>query len=562
MRNIALLFPSKFSFFIAQLFVMKYTFSLIAFLFTTTSFSQTVTPSKPKLVVGVVVDQMRWDYLYRYSEKYGNEGFKRLLAGGYTCENTHIPYIPTYTAPGHTCVYTGSVPAVHGIVGNDWYDRSTGKVIYCTSDSAYKTVGTEGAVGRQSPNRMLTTTITDELRLGTNFQSKVIGVAIKDRSSIYPAGHAANGAYWFDGKSGKFITSSYFRDTLPKWVTDFNAQKLPEQYLKENWKTIYELTKYTESTEDDKWYEGNYSNEDHPVFPHKISELTKKNVDVLKATPWGNTLTFEMAKAAVKGENLGKSKTPDFLAVSFSSTDYVGHQFGPNAIEMEDCYLRFDKDLAEFLKFLDTQVGTGNYLLYLTADHGASHAEGFNREHKVPAGVQLTDSISQQLNNLLFQKFGKQNLVESFGNMQVYLNWDSIKTYSLNDVAIKNTLTEYLLQSALVTNVVDLKNLSNASLQQNLKSQISNGYNQKASGDLQIVFKPAVLEDFPKGTTHGTGYAYDTHIPLLWYGWNIKTGKDYSPVFMTDIASTVAALLKIQEPSGCVGKPIEGVLKK
>ena len=541
---------------------MKQLCFLISLFFFTISFSQPISTAKPKLVVGIVVDQMRWDYLYRYSEKYGNEGFKRLQNGGYSCENTHIPYIPTYTAPGHTCIYTGSVPAIHGIVGNDWYDRAEKKVVYCTSDSFYKTVGAEGNVGRQSPNRMLVTTITDELRLGTNFQSKVIGVAIKDRSSIYPAGHAATGAYWFDGKSGKFVTSSYYRDSLPKWVNDFNALKLPWQYLKENWKTVYELTKYTESTEDEKWYEGNYSNEDHPVFPHKISELTTKNVDVLKATPWGNTLTFEMAKAAIKGENLGKSKIPDFLAVSFSSTDYVGHQFGPNAVEMEDCYLRFDKDLGDFLKFLDTQIGAGNYLLYLTADHGASHAEGFNREHHVPAGVQITDSLEGQLNTILKAKFGKDNLIESIGNMQIYLNQDVINSNALNETEIKNIVIGFLLKSNLITNVVDLKNLNNATILQQLKTQLTNGYNQKASGDLQIVFKPAVLEDFPKGTTHGTGYAYDTHIPLLWYGWNVKTAIDYSPVFMTDIAATLAALLKIQEPNGSVGKPIEGLWKK
>ena len=528
------------------------------------AFSQnTISPapaSKPKLVVGIVVDQMRWDYLYRYAEKYGQTGFKRLQKG-YNCEDTHIPYVPTYTAPGHTCVYTGSVPAIHGIIGNDWYSRESRSKIYCTADTNYKTLGADGRAGRMSPDRMLTTTITDELRLASNFHSKVIGIAIKDRAAILPAGHSANGAYWFDGKSGNWISSSYYNDSLPAWVTAFNNKKLPKKYLDENWNTIYKLSSYTESSEDDNAYENPYSAESKPTFPHELAKMAEKNPEVITYTPWGNTLTLDMAEAAIAGEHLGQGAYTDFLAISCSSTDLVGHQFGPNSIEVEDCYLRLDNDLGNFLSYLDKTVGAGNYLVFLTADHGASHAQGFNRDHRLPGGVVTNDTLWKICNDYLKTKYGKDSLIEMLYDMQIYLNNDRIKQSALDKNAIKKDLVSYLPTLPGVAKAINLSEVKTAPLPQAYLDLFVNGYNQQRSGDIQFILDPAYMEGFPKGATHGTAYAYDTHIPLLWYGWGVKTGHDYSPIHMTDIAATLAALLHIQEPNGCIGKPIVGLMK-
>jgi len=513
------------------------------------------TPSKPKLVIGIVVDQMRWDYLYRYAEKYGQTGFKRLQTG-YNCENTHIPYVPSITAPGHTCIYTGSVPAIHGIIGNEWYSREDKKVVNCVDDDAAKTVGAPGNAGNMSPQRMLTTTITDELRMASNFHSKVIGIAAKDRGAILPAGHAANGAYWFDGKSGNWITSTFYMDTLPDWVNKFNAQKLPAKYAAGNWHTLLDISKYTESTADDEPYERALKGEDKPVFPHMIADEVSKNPGALIGTPWGNTITFDFAKAVIAGEKMGKGGYTDFLTMSCSSTDYVGHQFGPNSIEAEDCYLRFDKDLGDFLSYLDKEIGAGNYLIFLSADHGAAHSVGFSDQHKIPTGAMTGDSLIKGANAYLRSKYGADSLIESYNNMQVYLHYANIKNHNLDVDAVRRDLTQYLLTVKGVAKVLNLPELMTVVLPAPYREAFINGYNQKRSGDVQVVYEPAHLEGYSKGTTHSAVYAYDTHIPLLWYGWNVKAGHDYTPTYMTDIAATLAAMLHIQEPNGCIGKPI------
>lgn len=539
---------------------MRFIMFYFLFFYSLISYSQTT--SRPKLVVGIVVDQMRYDYLYRYESKYGKDGLKRLMNKGAVCENTQIPYIPTYTAPGHSSIYSGSVPAINGIIGNDWFVRANNRNTYCTFDEKVISVGGSGKVGKHSPHNLWVTTITDELRLAQNFRNKTIGIAIKDRGAILPAGHSANAAFWLDQKEGNWISSTYYMKDLPKWVADFNAKKLADKYLKNEWTPHLELHEYCESTADDKWYEYTYDGEEKPVFPHKVNEMTKKGYEVLRATPWGNSFTAEFAKAAVVGEQLGKSDFTDFLAVSFSSTDYIGHQFGPNSIEMQDTYIRFDKELADFLKFLDQEVGKGQYLLFLTADHGAAHAKGFLDEHNIPSSVFYHDTLKNKLNSELAVKFGKDYQANAFINFQLYFN-DNV---SYAEPALRASIYQYsrdfFLKDNDVLKVVDLRNLSNESINAKEKEILQNGYLEKRSGDIQVVFKSAILEEFPKGTTHGTGYNYDTHIPLLWYGWGIKPQLVSSPTFMTDIAPTLANLLKIQEPSGSIGKAIEAICNK
>ena len=324
---------------------------------------------RPKLVVGIVVDQMRWDYLYRYYDRYGDRGFKRLLKEGFTCENTQLNYLPAFTAVGHTCIYTGSVPSVTGIAANDFYIEKEKKKLYCTADPTVECVGSDSQAGRMSPRNLWVTTITDELRLGTNFHSKVIGIALKDRAAILPAGHTANAAYWFDYDSGKWITSSYYTDKLPRWVEDFNARDRASQLLQQDWNTLYPIGTYKQSTKDDTPYEAPFIKGEKPVFPIPTSKLLKTNgYSMIRQTPYGNTFTLEMAKTAVEKEEMGQREETDFLAVSLSATDYIGHQFGTNAIETEDTYLRLDQDLGLFFEFLDEKIGRDHYTVFLTAD--------------------------------------------------------------------------------------------------------------------------------------------------------------------------------------------------
>jgi predicted AlkP superfamily pyrophosphatase or phosphodiesterase len=546
-----------------MLHTIKFILFLIFYfsLFTNSLSAQTVA-SRPKLVVGIVVDQMRWDYFYRYSDKYTNNGFKRLLTEGYACEQTFINYFPSYTAPGHTAVYTGSVPAIHGITGNNWFDRNEGKIVYCTEDSTVQPLGGSKKAGQQSPHRMFTTTVCDELRLATNFKSKTIGIAIKDRGGILPAGHTANAAYWYDGANGNWISSSYYMKELPLWVQKFNAKKLAENYVKGNWKTLLDIAKYYESTEDDKWYENTFSNEDKPIFEHNISSIKKEPLtEVIKATPFGNTLTFEFAKAAIEGDTLGNRGTTDFLTVSFSSTDYIGHQFGPNSIEAEDAFIRFDKELGAFIDYLNEKIGKGNFTIFLTADHGAAHAVGFSKESHIPAGNVFDKKIHKLTDSLLQYYYQKKNMVSAVINQQVFLNHDVIHTGKIEVEDVCKLLVEELSKVEGVDRVIAYENLNETALQAWFKECLTNQYKPSRTGDLQLLFHPAWLNDFEKGTTHGTIFPYDTHIPLVFYGWGVKPGKDYSRTYITDIAPTIAALLKIQEPNGAVGKIVTGLFK-
>lgn len=513
---------------------------------------------RPKLVVGIVVDQMRWDFLYRYYDRYSAGGFKRLMNEGFSNENAMIPYTPTYTAAGHACVYTGSVPSVHGIMGNYWYNKVLGRNVYCTEDSTVQSVGTTSTAGKMSPANMWTTTITDELRLATNFRSKVIGIAFKDRGSILPAGHSANAAYWFDDVTGGFISSTYYMNDLPQWVKDFNGKKLPDQYLQQNWNTLYPIDTYKQSTADSMVYEAGIPREDIG-FPHNTASITKNKYNSFRYTPFANTLTFEMAKAAIVAERLGKSASTDFLAISFSPTDYVGHEFGPNSIEAEDTYLRLDADMSLFLQHLDKTIGKDQYTIFLTADHGVAHIPGFLKENKIPAGTFDDAEIGKQLNAHLEEVFSIKNAISKIINYQVYFN-DAVVT-DQNREQIVDASIQQLLKYEFIANAFELKNVMSVPIPGKLRDMMANGYNQKLSGDIQFNYKPQWYDGWAKGTSHGVWYAYDAHIPLLWYGWGIKKGKSNKEVYMTDIAPTVAALLKIQMPSGCIGVPIEEVLK-
>jgi predicted AlkP superfamily pyrophosphatase or phosphodiesterase len=516
-------------------------------------------PARPKLVVGIVVDQMRWDYLYRFQERYGKGGFNRLMNEGFNCQNTMIDYLPSFTAPGHTCIYTGSVPALHGVVANDWVDIRTGKEWYCTEDSTVKSVG-GGNAGLMSPKNLLASTITDELRLATNFRARTFGISIKDRGSILPAGHSANGAYWYDGETGNFITSSFYMQQLPQWVSDFNKRNLNDSLMKLDWNTLYPVQTYIESTADDNAYEGVTKGETKPVFPHKTSVASDKGA--IRSTPYGNTITRLMAQACIDGEQLGQKNETDFLAVSFSSTDYVGHQYAPNSIEIEDTYLRFDKELELFLNYLDQKVGKGNFTVFLTADHGGAHNAKFLQDNKIPAKSVTIGKITKELNLFLQKKYGDSSLVSSLMNYQVYMNEKAIQSHNLDREKVRAEIINWFRVQDGITNVLDLEHPDKSVVPEPLKTMITNGYYPNRSGTIQIIMDPGWYSGYANtGTTHGSWNPYDIHIPLLWYGWGIKAGETSRITHMTDIAATLAALLHIQAPNACVGKVIEEVRK-
>jgi len=518
--------------------------------------------NKPKLVVGIVVDQMRYDYLTRFYDKYSDDGFKRLMMNGFDCKNTHFNYIPTYTAPGHASIYTGTTPKYHGIIENNWYDKFEKKTVYCVNDDAFSPVGTADNYSRVSPRRMLVTTVTDQLKLHTQQESKVIGIAIKDRGAVLPAGHSANAAYWFVGKDeGNWVTSDYYMNVLPKWVNDFNKSKIVENYLN-IWNTLYNLDSYTESGPDLNNFETGFKGKETATFPYDLKKLSKENggLDILKVTPFGNSITTDFAIAAIEGEQLGKGSVTDFLTVSYSSPDYIGHNFGVNSKEIQDTYLRLDQDLARFLKYLDNQVGAGNYTVFLTADHAAVHVPAFLESLNIPAGYFDKKVFKEKLNNFLLKRYNTSDLIEHIGGFQIFLNREKVSELNLNLQEVQQNIVDEIINYEYIDRAYAAHALHNKAFIEGIESLLQNGYHQKRSGDVLVSFNAAVISYGRTGTTHGSGYMYDTHIPLLFYGNGIKQGSTLQKVKITDIAPTISALLGISFPNATTGVPLEFVL--
>ena len=517
---------------------------------------------RPKLVVGIVVDQMRWDYLYRYQARYGEGGFKRLLGEGFTCENTMIPYVPTVTAIGHSCIYTGSVPSITGIAGNNF--MLNGQETYCTDDASVRGVGTTSEAGRMSPRNLQTTTIGDELRLATNGRSKVVGVALKDRASILPAGKNPTGSYWFDNATGGFVTSTWYCEELPEWVKAFNNRHLPDLYLSKPWETLYPEETYTESTTD---WAPEYEKEVSEGFPARLpldlpAIYEQMGYDIVRRTPFGNTLTLQMAKAAIEGEQLGGDDWTDLLCVSCSSTDYIGHQVGTNAVEIEDVYLRLDKDIEDFLIYLDEHVGKGNYLVFLTADHGAMNNKTFLNDRRMAAASWNEEEVKDCLNRALGQVYTDAGeLVACCMNYQVFFDIKKIDSLCLSYDEVKAACVRILQNDPRVLYACDQERTATASIPEPIRTRIINGYNRERSGGVQVITKPRNYYGDDQGTDHGMWNPYDSHIPLVFMGWGIKHGATTLPTYMTDIAPTLCALLHIQMPDGCVGTPISRLIE-
>ena len=539
----------------AQKIMKRLTFSVVLL-----SLSISVFAQKPKVVVGIVIDQMRQDYLYRFENKFSEGGFKRLLKEGYSFKNAHYNYIPTYTAPGHASIYTGTTPSNHGIISNSWFDKVKEITTYCVFDGTVSAVGGNERNGRMSPRNLKASTITDELMLTSNFRSKVVGVSIKDRGSILPAGHNPTGAYWFDSNTGKFMTSTYYSEKLPDWVDSFNKRRLPNQYLSQTWTTLEDIEKYKESSQDDAPYEVPFKGQDKAVFPYDLAELAKDNgVGLIRTTPFGNQLVLDMGLAAIEGAGLGEDSITDFLAISFSSTDYVGHAFGPYSIELQDTYLRLDLEIKRLLDYLDERFGN-DYMLFLSADHGVVEVPLFLEDTKMVGGYLDLKDLEATIKQGLKDRFGNGNWIKSLSNDQVFLDHDLLRDKGIDPLKMRRYLKELLLTVDGVNRVYTADELTEGNATDMIKQRFENGFNMKMSGDLAISLTPGYLinSGYGKaGTTHGSGYTYDTHVPIIFFGSHIRKGTSVRKVAVTDIAPTLSMLLDISLPSSCTGLPLK-----
>ncbi|WP_435413053.1 alkaline phosphatase PafA [Psychroserpens mesophilus] len=546
--------------------MLKNVFLFFSILFVTNTLQSQ--NDNPKLVVGIVVDQMRYDYLTRFYHKYGEGGFKRMINEGYQCKNNHYNYIPTKTGPGHASIFTGTTPKYHGIIGNDWFDKTLLRNINCVEDLTVEPVGTKSKDGKKSPAQMLVTTFADENRLFTQMKGKTIGISVKHRGAVFAAGHTANAAYWWDyehGGEGNWISSTFYMDALPQWVNEFNASGKAQSYFK-TWNTLYDISSYEESGVDANAYERVLKGEHQSGFPHKLDELKTDNggFHVVANSPFGNSLITDFTIKAIEAEQLGKDNITDVLTVSYSSTDKVGHDYGPNSIEVEDTYLRLDLELERLFKALDEMVGTGEYTVFLTSDHGAPHVPAYLKDSKIPSGLFDLNAMLNDVNVYLFDSYKVSDLALSRINNQIFLDHQKIEAHEIDLQELKTKVSRKLLSYKLISNVYitsEINLFPESSGYQEM--MLYNGHHQKRSGDILFTFTPEVFKDTNwnrTGTDHHSGFNYDTHVPLLFFGKGIKQGQTLQRTYITDIAPTISALLGISFPNASIGEPLEFVI--
>lgn len=521
----------------------------------------------PKLVVAITVDQMRADYLTRYAAGFGPDGFKRFFDQGFAGMDHHFSYAPTYTGPGHASIATGTTPAVHGIIGNNWFDRNEGRKVYCAQDSTVDPVGMPnsdiGTKGQMSPNRMKASTWADEFKLHFSGRGgntpKVIGASMKDRGAILPAGHAADAAYWV--VDGQFVTSSHYVESLPKWVKQFNKADAAKALIGAGWSLRDAPETYSGSMADNTPFEGKWRGTDRPTFPYDLAALAEANggVDIIKGTPHGNTLLVDFALAALEAEELGADETPDVLALSFSSTDYVGHQFGAHAMETEDIYRRLDDELARLFDALDAQVGKGMWTAFLTADHGGVTVPGLEKQRGLPVDYWNPERMKATVYAAVGAKYGRSDVIREYDNDQFFLDRSVMREAGIDADEAARFTAAVAAEFPEVQRTLTAADLRMGHFTEGAESNVQRGWHAQASGDVVVVLKPGFLEYGRTGTSHGSPYAYDTHVPFLIMGPGIPQGRTYARTEIRDIAPTLSALLGFPRPSGCTGSPVEAL---
>ncbi|WP_128331321.1 alkaline phosphatase PafA [Apibacter sp. HY039] len=524
------------------------------------SYAQT---ERPKLIIGIVVDQMRMEYLYRYDPYFSNKGFKRLIKDGFLYSNMHYNYVPTHTAPGHASIYTGTTPVNHGIMGNSWYNRERKKKMYCTEDDTVSPLGTpaQESEGKMSPKNLQSTTITDELKLSTNFRGKVFGVSMKDRGAILPAGHFADRAYWLSD-NGNFISSTFYGKDFPAWVNTYNLEKKYMKYINEGWNLFRDKSLYKESLSDNNSYEMmSFTADQKAVFPYNLKEAyDKQGAKVLKSTPFTSDMIVDFAKELIVREDLGKDADTDFLALSFSATDVISHMTSPRSMETQDTYMRLDENIADLLSFLDAKIGKNNYLLFLTADHsGAENPLYLNDNGYEVASIDYKE-VTKKLKDFSVQTFGK-DFIETYSTQNIYLNEDAITSSGKNPNEIIEKLVSYVESFPWVKRVYTEAQILSANPTDEHASMIFRGYDKTQNGQLYVLLKPAYMEYMKEGTTHGASYTYDTHVPALFYGWKIHHGISHKKQVITEIAPTLSQKVQITFPNSTSAQVLNEILE-
>lgn len=517
-----------------------------------------IPPEKPKLIVGITVSQMRYDYISRYWNKFGEDGFRKLINDGAFCKNVRYNYLFTQVAPGMATIATGSVPAVHGIIADEWFDKVKKVIVKATADEKVKALGGSYDFGFHSPHRVVSSTISDELRFASP-TSKVISIALDPEPAVLAGGHSANAAYWFDPYNGDWMSSTWYMDSLPAWVVNFNNKKIADVYLSEVWNPLLPLDQYSESLPDRNEYEKGIQGQ--IVFPYDLNKLTQKkkerrNYDLLRFVPSGNTFTKDFAINAILNDSLGMRHVTDMLYITFTATGNAGVLYGNKSVEMEDLFLRLDKDIAHFLNFIEETLGKENVLIFLTADRGIAYIPGYLEQSRVPSGIFNADQAMALLSSYLNILYGKADWISYYKNQQLYLNQQLIEDSKLSLEQFQATAANFLVQFTGVANAVTASTLQQSNFTSGILWKIQNNYNQKRSGDVILHLEPGWIEKTQNVTAANSSWAYDAHVPLIWHGWKIRRQNINTLYDLTYIAPTISVFLDIMFPNGSSGNTI------
>lgn len=521
-----------------------------------------IPPDKPKLVVGIIIEQLRFDQLERFADRLGQNGIRRLLNEGTSFQNASYQYMLTQSAPGHATISTGTEPAWHGITSDNWYLALRNELIYCSKDMNVRPAGDTLPSGSHSPVNLLASTFTDELKMATGGNSKVFGIGLKEHPSIFSAGHSADCAYWFDNASGSWISSSWYIDSLPAWVNDFNAQKYPEAFLYNQWDLLRPLQDYSDCISDANVFEAGFNGQNY--FPYDLRKIGNKgnpaprhDLSVIQETPFGNTLTTSFAKALIENEKLGRDDITDFLAICYTSTDYIGHRFGPSSYEMADAIFRLDKEIEDIITYLVDSIGKKNILVYFTSAHGISEIPGILEDNRIPSGYFRQDQALYLLRSYLKALYGEGEWIKGYSESQVFLNRTLIEDSKIPLEDVQKKVARFIVQFSGIASAYPYSAFEVNDFGEGNLKRIINSFSPQRSGDVIITFYPGWVEKVNDYVTnHNSPYECDSHVPLIWYGWSVDRARITREVNMTDIAPTLSSILKVPYPNACTGEPL------
>ncbi|SDB92149.1 alkaline phosphatase family protein [Williamwhitmania taraxaci] len=523
-------------------------------------------PERPKLIVQLVVGQMRNDFLHRYWQNFSDDGFKVLVNEGSFCKNANYNYLLTQSAPGIATLLTGAQPASHGIVSDRWLNRSNNEMVTATFDKRYRGVGGDDMYGSHSPRNMMASTLGDELKRW-NPASKVFAVSLDPQQAVLAAGHSGDGAYWLNPYHGTWMTSNFYQKELPEWVSDFNKKQFAEDYVQRSWETLLPLGNYispdisaidTIKRKDIEETRKNPLTLIKSLFAEKAKD---KDFSILAETPYGNSYSKDFALSAIVNENLGKDDATDLLTVYFAPTADICRKYGTNSVELEDAYYRLDSELAHFMKFLNETIGRENVLVILTSDHGTSDSPGKKGSVRVPGGTFEPKQSIALLKSYLSVTYGKGEWIKGYDQKQIFLNRNLIEDSNINLSDFQNKISEFMVQFSGVATATTATTMTNMAFSEGNLFKMQNSYNIKRSGDIIFFLEPGWTERGETSSAQSSPYSYDAHVPLIFYGWKIKRKSIFTPMDIADVAPTIATFIDISWPNAASGKPLEEMFR-